>query len=53
VEGRVHRCFLNAEPLSEAAAWVDHYRRFWEARLDSLEAWLIASKGKRPKKGTS
>lgn len=51
VEGRVHRCFLNAEPLSAAAAWVDHYRRFWEARLDSLEAWLIASRGKRPKGG--
>ena len=52
VEGRIHRCFLNAEPLSAAAAWVDHYRRFWEARLDSLEAWLIASQGKHPTGGT-
>ena len=51
VEGRIHRCFLNAEPLSAAASWVDHYRRFWEARLDSLEAWLIASQGKHPTGG--
>ena len=46
ITGREHHCYLNAEPLSEAAAWVDHYRRFWKSRLDSLESWLIASKKK-------
>ncbi len=43
ITGREHHCYLSAEPLSDAAAWVDHYRRFWESRLDSLESWLIAS----------
>ncbi len=46
ITGREHHCYLNAEPLSDAAEWVDHYRRFWESRLDSLESWLIASKKK-------
>ena len=46
ITGREHHCYLNAEPLSEASAWVDHYRRVWELRLDSLESWLIASKKK-------
>ena len=46
ITGREHHCYLSAEPLSDAAAWVDHYRRFWESRLDSLESWLITSKKK-------
>jgi len=40
VEGRVHHIFLNPRPLEEAERWVNHYRQFWEARLDSLEAWV-------------
>ena len=47
ISGREHHCYLSADPLSKAAEWVDHYRRFWEARLDSLEAWLIATKKER------
>ena len=40
VEGRVHHVFLNAAPLEEAERWVNHYRQFWDSRLDSLAAWL-------------
>jgi DNA-binding transcriptional ArsR family regulator len=40
VEGRVHHIFLNPQLLEEAERWVNHYRQFWEARLDSLEAWV-------------
>lgn len=39
-DGRVHRCRLQAEPMKEAAAWIEHYRQFWEAQLDSLARYL-------------
>ncbi len=38
--GRVVRCSLNAEPLKEAADWVESYRRFWEGQFDRLERYL-------------
>lgn len=31
---------LRAEPLRELDAWIAPYRRFWEQRLDALEAHL-------------
>lgn len=33
---------LEAQPLSEAAAWVDEQRRDWNLRLDALETHLEA-----------
>jgi Predicted transcriptional regulators len=33
-------CYLVAEPLKEAADWVDQYRVFWEQSLDRLDAYL-------------
>ncbi|MBK7556093.1 MAG: helix-turn-helix transcriptional regulator [Flavobacteriales bacterium] len=33
-------CRLNAAPLQEATAWLEEYRRFWEARLDRLGAYV-------------
>jgi len=39
-DGRIHRFRLAARPLSEAAAWLEHYRRFWEEQFDSLDAYL-------------
>lgn len=33
-------CRLEAEPLREVADWVVEYRKFWDARLDRLEAFL-------------
>ncbi len=38
--GRVRRCRLVATPLAPAAQWVNRYRRFWEAQLDSLAEYL-------------
>lgn len=38
--GRERRCHLRAAPLREAAAFTVDYRRFWEERLDALEAYL-------------
>jgi DNA-binding transcriptional ArsR family regulator len=42
-DGRVHRCRLRAEPMKDAAAWIEHYRQFWETQLDSLARYLEAS----------
>ncbi len=33
-------CRLEAEPLREAADWVEGYRRFWEGSLERLEDYL-------------
>ena len=40
VDGRVHRCHLNAAGLSSAAAWIDQHRRFWNQQFDSLERYV-------------
>jgi DNA-binding transcriptional ArsR family regulator len=40
IQGREHRLRLNAEPLREAAMWLEHYRGFWGTRLEALEAFL-------------
>ena len=42
VQGREHRLRLNAEPMREAAMWLESYRTFWEARLEALEAFLLS-----------
>jgi DNA-binding transcriptional ArsR family regulator len=33
-------CHLEPEPLREVAQWIDGYRQFWDASLDSLDAYL-------------
>ncbi len=47
VQGRDHLLSLNAAPLAEAAAWMEHYRRFWEDRLAALENYVLEKKRKR------
>ena len=42
-EGRVRRMRLAAEPMREALAWIERYRRFWEYQLDQLAAYLEQS----------
>ena len=39
-DGRLSRCALEAQPMRDAAEWVDGYRRFWEAQLDSLARYV-------------
>jgi DNA-binding transcriptional ArsR family regulator len=31
---------INAEPLKDANAWLEQYRKLWDERLDRLEAYL-------------
>ncbi|WP_440771649.1 ArsR/SmtB family transcription factor [Natronorubrum sp. DTA28] len=35
-DGRVRRCHLDADPLSDAFGWLTRYRVFWEDRFDAL-----------------
>ncbi len=42
IRGRTHLCRLEATRLAEANAWLRRYQRFWTARLDTLEALLLA-----------
>ena len=42
IHGREHQLALEPSPLMSAADWLDSYRRFWEDRLDLLEARLRA-----------
>src|SRR5207248_11401370 len=53
--GRRHEMQLEANPLKQAAQWVEEYRKFWEGSLDRLALYLektnkaVAQKGnKRP-----
>lgn len=41
--GRVRSCRLEARPMRDAAAWIAHYRRFWEDQLDALARYLEES----------
>jgi DNA-binding transcriptional ArsR family regulator len=38
--GRAQVCRLAPGPLADAAGWLDGYRQFWTARVDSLERYL-------------
>ena len=43
VQGRVHRCSLDAAPMASASTWIEHYRPFWEDQLDALDRYLAQS----------
>ncbi len=40
VTGRVHRCVLDPNSLSDADAWLEFYRGFWSGSLDSLARFV-------------
>ena len=55
-DGRVSRCELVAEPMREAAGWVERYRVFWEDRFDALSTYLgrpEAASGSPPDEGAA
>jgi DNA-binding transcriptional ArsR family regulator len=45
-EAQRRPCRLEAAPLKDVSEWVERYRRFWEARLDRLDAYLQQLKTK-------
>lgn len=42
IVGRTHICQLEAARLAEAQQWLSTYEKFWNTRLDDLEAILRA-----------
>ena len=40
IDGRIHRCSLDARRLREATAWLDDYRMFWDETLAKLAAFV-------------
>src|SRR5580658_6008215 len=38
--GRISRCSLDAEPLAEAAAWLNRYAKYWQAQFEALAEHL-------------
>ena len=40
IRGRTHVCHLEPGPLASAHAWLGHYEKFWNHRLDILERLL-------------
>lgn len=53
-EAQWRPCKLDAGPLKDIAAWVEHYRRFWEESFDRLDEYLreLKAEEKKPKKKT-
>lgn len=41
IQWRTHVCHLEAAALSSAHDWLERYSRFWNDRLDVLEALLV------------
>jgi DNA-binding transcriptional ArsR family regulator len=39
-EAQWRPCRLKADPMKDAAAWLEQYQRFWDQRLDRLEGYL-------------
>jgi DNA-binding transcriptional ArsR family regulator len=48
-EAQWRPCKLNGEPFKEMADWLEHYREFWEASFDRLDAYLKTMTKKKGK----
>ncbi len=48
-DGRVHRLRLEARPMQQAQAWIEEYRKFWEASFDRLDEYLKQLQAKEQK----
>jgi DNA-binding transcriptional ArsR family regulator len=48
-QGRERYCEARLEKLGEVSDWIEKYRKFWDARFDSLETFLnkLQDKDKR------
>ena len=38
--GRISRCRLDTGPIYQAAVWVNHYSKYWQAQFHTLAVWL-------------
>lgn len=44
VVGREHYCRVEVKPLQRATAWLEHYREFWDVRLEALARHIVAER---------
>jgi DNA-binding transcriptional ArsR family regulator len=49
--GRVRTCKLGLRRLEEEAAWIERYRRLWDARFDALDKVVEELKRKEKSNG--
>jgi DNA-binding transcriptional ArsR family regulator len=47
--GKFRPCRLDPAPLGAVAAWLGHYRRFWEESLDNLDAYVKTLQRGKPR----
>lgn len=50
-EAQWRPCRLEAKPLKDAAAWIEHYRKYWEQSFDRLDEYLHEVQTKEKKRG--
>ena len=46
-QGREHIIEFRGEPLRQVAGWVHEYERFWNERLDALEAYFTEKRKRK------
>ena len=52
-EAQWRPCRLEPGPLKDATAWLERYRRFWEASLDRLDDYLRELQAGEAENGSS
>ncbi|MCC5624686.1 helix-turn-helix transcriptional regulator [Nostoc sp. CHAB 5715] len=52
-EAQWRPCRLEAEPLKDAADWIEQYRQFWEQNLDRLHEYLQQLQAEEKKRDRS
>ncbi len=53
VDGARRIYALNAEPLQRMDQWLDHFRHFWEPKLDALATEIARGKKARRKRSAA
>ena len=48
IDGRVHRCRLVAQPLRDAASWLEKFRGLGEDKFDALAGYLAEESESAP-----
>ena len=47
-QARTGRISLDAEPLSDAAAWINRYAKYWQGQFETLAQHLIRIEKEKP-----
>lgn len=50
-EGQFRPCRLEHQALKDVDAWLEEFRRLWEARLDRLETYLAELQQPKKRRG--